>query len=77
MKKANEKRRDGELLSVWSLDGTIFVKTSPACHRPPVTRENGLIHHRSVLVGAVTTAVPKMAGLAAGTAGECETSPWK
>ena len=30
MKKANEKRRDGELLSVWSLDGTIFVKTSPA-----------------------------------------------
>ena len=30
MKKANEKRRDGELLSVWSLEGTIFVKTSPA-----------------------------------------------
>lgn len=30
IKKANEKRRDGELLSVWSLDGTIFVKTSPA-----------------------------------------------
>ena len=30
MKKASEKRRDGELLSVWSLDGTIFVKTSPA-----------------------------------------------
>ena len=30
MKKANEKRRDGELLSVWSLDRTIFVKTSPA-----------------------------------------------
>ena len=29
MKKANEKRRDGELLSVWSLDGTFFVKTSP------------------------------------------------
>ena len=25
-----KKRRDGELLSVWSLDGTIFVKTSPA-----------------------------------------------
>ena len=30
MKKANEKYRDGELLSVWSLDRTIFVKTSPA-----------------------------------------------
>ena len=29
MSRANEKRRDGELLSVWSLDGTIFVKTSP------------------------------------------------
>jgi len=29
MKKANEKCRDGELLSVWSLDGTIIVKTSP------------------------------------------------
>ncbi|KAL9957825.1 hypothetical protein ACROYT_G034773 [Oculina patagonica] len=27
--RANEKRRDGELLSVWTLDGTIFVKTSP------------------------------------------------
>ena len=30
MKKANEKRRDGELLSVWPLDGTIVVKNSPA-----------------------------------------------
>ncbi len=29
MSRANEKRRDGELLSVWSLDGTIYVKTSP------------------------------------------------
>ena len=29
MSRANEKRRDGELLSVWSLDGTIFIKTSP------------------------------------------------
>ena len=29
MSRANEKRRDGELLSVWSLDGRIFVKTSP------------------------------------------------
>ena len=29
MSRANEKRRDGELSSVWSLDGTIFVKTSP------------------------------------------------
>jgi len=28
MKKANEKCRDGELLNVWSLDGTMFVKTS-------------------------------------------------
>ena len=30
MKKANEKRRDGELLSVWSPGRPIFVKTSPA-----------------------------------------------
>ena len=29
MSPANEKHRDGELLSVWSLDGSIFVKTSP------------------------------------------------
>ena len=29
MSKANEKRRDGELLSAWSMDGTIYVKTSP------------------------------------------------
>ena len=27
--RANEKRKNGELPSVWSLDGTIFVKTSP------------------------------------------------
>ena len=30
MKKANEKYREDELLSVWLLDRTIFVKTSPA-----------------------------------------------
>ena len=29
MSKANEKCRDGELLSAWSMDGTIYVKTSP------------------------------------------------
>ena len=29
MSKANEKRRNGELLSAWSMDGTIYVKTSP------------------------------------------------
>lgn len=29
MSRANEKRRDGELLSAWSMDGTIYVKTSP------------------------------------------------
>lgn len=29
MSRANEKCRDGELLSVWSLDGTIFIKTLP------------------------------------------------
>ena len=28
MSKANEKSRDGELLSAWSMDGTIYVKTS-------------------------------------------------
>ena len=30
MSKANEKRLNGELLSVWSIDGNIYVKTSPA-----------------------------------------------
>ena len=29
MPKANEKHRDGELLSAWSMDGTVYVKTSP------------------------------------------------
>ena len=29
MSKANEKRKDGELLSAWSMDGTVYVKTSP------------------------------------------------
>ena len=29
MNKANEMRRDGVLISVWSMDGKIFVKTSP------------------------------------------------
>ena len=27
--RANEMRRDGILLSVWTLDGKIYVKTSP------------------------------------------------
>ena len=27
--KANKKRRDGELSSAWSMDRTIYVKTSP------------------------------------------------
>ena len=29
VKKANEKRRQGMLVSVWTLDGKVFVKTSP------------------------------------------------
>ena len=29
MSKANEKRRDSELLSAWSMNGTVYVKTSP------------------------------------------------
>ena len=29
VKKTNEKRMDGLLLNVWTLDGKIFVKTSP------------------------------------------------
>ena len=29
MSKANEKRRDDELVSAWSMDGAIYVKTSP------------------------------------------------
>lgn len=30
VKRANEMKRDGLLLSVWTLDGKIFVKTSPS-----------------------------------------------
>lgn len=44
MKKANEKRRDGELLSVWSLDGTIFVKTSPAGRPIKISEPEDLDH---------------------------------
>ena len=35
MKEANQMRKDGMLCSVWSMDGKIFVKTSPegAAHR--------------------------------------------
>jgi len=29
MSRANEKRRDSKLVSAWSMDGTIYVKTSP------------------------------------------------
>lgn len=29
MKKANVMRRDSLLVSAWSIDGKIFVKTSP------------------------------------------------
>ena len=30
VKKANEKRRQGIIVSVWTLDGKVYVKTSPA-----------------------------------------------
>ena len=30
MKLANEKRKDGKILSAWSLDEKIFIKTSPS-----------------------------------------------
>ena len=29
MNRANEMRRNNKLLSVWSMDGSIYVKTSP------------------------------------------------
>ena len=29
LKQANQKRKDGLLVSVWSMDGKIFIKTSP------------------------------------------------
>ena len=44
MKKANKKRRDGELLSVWSFDGTIFVKTSPAGRPIKISEPEDLDH---------------------------------
>ena len=44
MKKANEKRRDSELLSVWSLDGTIFVKTSPTGRSIKISELEDLDH---------------------------------
>ena len=30
LRKANVKRKDGVVISAWSLDGKIFVKTSPS-----------------------------------------------
>ena len=30
LRKANDKRKDGLVISAWSLDGKIFVKTSPS-----------------------------------------------
>ena len=44
MKKANEKRRDGELLNVWSPDRTIFVKTSPAGRPIKISKVEDLEH---------------------------------
>ena len=41
---ASEKRRDGELLSVWSLDGIIFVKTSPAGRPIKISEPEDLDH---------------------------------
>ena len=29
MKEANQMKKDGLLVSVWSMDGKIYVKTSP------------------------------------------------
>ena len=29
MEAANKRRRDGLLMSVWTLDGKVYVKTSP------------------------------------------------
>ena len=29
LRKANDKRKDGLIISAWSTDGKIFVKTSP------------------------------------------------
>ena len=29
MNRENEMRRNDELLSVWSMDGSIYIKTSP------------------------------------------------
>ena len=44
MKKTSEKRRDGELLSVWSLDGTIFVKTLPTGRPIKISEPEDLDH---------------------------------
>lgn len=42
--RANEKRKNGELLSVWSLDGTIFVKTSPEGRPVKISEMEDLDH---------------------------------
>ena len=42
LKKANDKRKDGLIISAWSIDGKIFVKTSP--HGDPIR-----IHEQSDL----------------------------
>ena len=43
VKKANQKRREGMLLSVWTLDGKIFVKTSPEGRPIRIYEENDLV----------------------------------
>jgi len=42
LKKANDKRKDGLVLSAWSLDGKIFVKTSPEGDPTRIYEQSGL-----------------------------------
>ena len=44
VKTANQKRREGMLLSVWTLDGEIFVKTSPEGRPIRIYEENDLVN---------------------------------
>ena len=44
MEAANKRRRDGSLLSVWTLDGKVYVKTSPRGSPIRIFAEEDLIN---------------------------------
>ena len=44
MEAVNKRRRDGSLLSIWTLDGKVYVKTSPRGSPIRIFAEEDLIN---------------------------------